>query len=99
MKPLLCPQCGAPLSAGDLRCEYCGTGIAWNSDECDVEVAAVLYADDQPVEVIIRPSADTLAAAADRLAAAMAASTISADQAADALRRFAECRKEEANER
>lgn len=33
MKALICPQCGAPLTFGKARCEYCGVYLVLNNKE------------------------------------------------------------------
>lgn len=69
MKPLICAQCGAPLAVDERKCEYCGTAFSMEHDNHCEEV--ILYADDQPVEMFIRYTAEIDVQAVDHLANAM----------------------------
>lgn len=50
-----CPNCGAPADMSLPVCPYCGTPYP----EEDVEGCVVLYADEQPVEIIRPPRIPT----------------------------------------
>lgn len=52
---LNCPNCGAPADVSLSACPYCGTPYP----EEDVEGCVVLFADEQPVEIIRPPRIPT----------------------------------------